>query len=590
MLIVMFDNNKTLAHIFKDISSIYKYLGGNERFRALAYERAYKVISSLPNDITFYYTDESIKKLKGIGDSISEKIIEFLKTGKIKKYELLKNSVPYELLGLLDVRGFGPKSLKQIHTTLNITTENEFLTALENGSISKLKNFGPKKIEAMLKGFKLHKLVIDRMLLWDALEIGENCLKWFKNIPEVMNAELAGSLRRKKETIGDIDILISCENKNRSLIVSKFIKSSLVKQVIVKGETKISVVLNGCNRQLDLRLVNQDEWGSALLYLTGSKEHNIHLRAIARQKGFKVSEYGIFSISSGKKIAGKTEEEIYNTIGYKIMPPEMRENKGEFDLSLHNKIPDLISVNDIKGDLQLHSIWSDGQSSIEEIVNYLSSNFSYHYIALTDHSKSSRIAIGMNEKKILNQIKEIDLLNKKYGKSFLKSGLEVDILSDGKLDICDDVLSQLDWVTASIHSNFNRDNTDRIIAACENKYVCCIGHPTGRLIGIREPYKLDMTKIIDAAAKTFTALEINAQPNRMDLNDDLAWLAREKEVKLVISTDSHSLNDFNYMKLGVFIARRAWCKADDVLNTKSWDEIKAFKNLKRKKDILEFSD
>lgn len=586
----MFDNNKTLAHIFKDISSIYKYLGGNERFRALAYERAYKVISSLPNDITFYYTDESIKKLRGIGDSISEKIIEFLKTGKIKKYELLKNSVPYELLGLLDVRGFGPKSLKQIHTTLNITTENEFLTALENGSISKLKNFGPKKIEAMLKGFKLHKLVIDRMLLWDALEIGENCLKWFKNIPEVMNAELAGSLRRKKETIGDIDILISCENKNRSLIVSKFIKSSLVKQVIVKGETKISVVLNGCNRQLDLRLVNQDEWGSALLYLTGSKEHNIHLRAIARQKGFKISEYGIFSINSGKKIAGKTEEEIYKAIGYKIMPPEMRENKGEFDLSLHNKIPDLISVNDIKGDLQLHSIWSDGQSSIEEIVNYLSSNFSYHYIALTDHSKSSRIANGMNEKKILNQIKEIDLFNKKYGKSFLKSGLEVDILSDGKLDICDEVLSQLDWVTASIHSNFNRDNTDRIIAACENKYVCCIGHPTGRLIGIREPYNLDMTKIIDAAAKTFTALEINAQPNRMDLNDDLAWLAREKEVKLVIGTDSHSLNDFNYMKLGVFIARRAWCKADDVLNTKSWDEIRAFKNLKRKKDILEFSD
>jgi DNA polymerase (family 10) len=586
----MFDNNKILANILKDISSIYKYLGGNERFRALAYERAFKVISSLPNDITFYYTDEYIIKLRGIGDSISKKIIEFLKTGKIKKYEVLKKSVPYELLGLLDIKGFGPKSLKQIHTKLNITTEKEFLTALENGSISKLKNFGPKKNEAMLKGFKLHKLIIDRMLLWDALEIAENCLKWFKNIPEVINAELAGSLRRRKETIGDIDILISCEHKNRKLIVSKFIKSSLVRQVIVKGETKVSVVLNVCNRQLDLRLVNQDEWGSALLYFTGSKEHNIHLRILARQKGFKISEYGIFSISSGKKIAGKTEEEIYNTIGYKIMPPEMRENKGEFDLSLHNKIPDLISVNDIKGDLQLHSIWSDGQSTLEEIINHLTSNFSYQYIAITDHSKSSRIANGMNEKKILNQIKEIDLINKKYGNYFLKSGLEVDILSDGKLDISDDVLCQLDWVTASIHSNFNRDNTDRIIAACENKYVCCVGHPTGRLIGIREPYKLDMTKIIDAAAKTFTALEINAQPNRMDLNDDLAWLARENKVKLVISTDSHSLNDFNYMKLGVFIARRAWCKADDVLNTKSWDEIKAFKNLKRKKHILEFSD
>ena len=586
----MFNNNKSLAFILKDISSIYKYLGGNERFRALAYERASKVISSLPNDITFYYTDESIKKLRGIGDSISEKIIEFIKTGKIKKYEVLKKSVPYKLLGLLDIKGFGPQSLKQIYTELNITTENELVVALENGSVSKLKNFGPKKIEAMLKGFKLHKIIIDRMLLWDALEIAENCLKWFKNIPEVINAELAGSLRRKKETIGDIDILISCENKNRNLIVSKFIKSVYVKQVIVKGDTKLSVVLKDCKRQLDLRIVNPDEWGSALLYFTGSKEHNIHIRTIARQKGFKISEYGIFSISSGKKIAGKTEEEVYNTIGYKIIPPEMRENKGELDLSLQNKIPDLISINDVKGDLQLHSTWSDGQSSIEEIVNYLSSNFSYQYIALTDHSKSSRIANGMDEKKILNQIKEIDLINKKYGIPFLKSGVEVDILSDGKLDISDEVLSQLDWVTASIHSNFNRDNTDRIIAACENKYVCCIGHPTGRLIGIREPYKLDMTKIIAAAAETFTALEINAQPNRMDLNDDLAWLAREKKVKLVISTDSHSLNEFNYIKLGVYIARRAWCKAEDVLNSKSWNEIKAFRNLKREKDILELSD
>jgi DNA polymerase (family 10) len=397
----------------------------------------------------------------------------------------------------------------------------------------------------------------------------------------VKHAELAGSLRRKKETVGDIDILVSSAEKNRNKIVSHFISSDIAKQILAKGNTKASIILKGSGRQADLRIVDPDEWGSALQYFTGSKEHNVHLRTIAKEKGYKISEYGLFLTMNDKKVAGESEEDVYKKLGFQFVPPEMREDKGEIELAEKNKIPRLISLDDIKGDLQMHSVWSDGLHSIEDIVKYVKKNFSYDYIAITDHSKSSRIAKGMDERQILKQIKAIDEVNKKLGNGFVKKGIEVDILPDGTLDIPDDILVQLDWVTASIHSGFNKDNTERIIRACENPHVLCIGHPTGRLIGTREAYKVDIGKIIDAAKATNTALEINAQPERMDLNDELAAMAREKKVKLVISTDTHTLENFYFMKLGVFIARRAWCTADDILNTRSWSEIKKLKHQKK---------
>lgn len=322
-----------------------------------------------------------------------------------------------------------------------------------------------------------------------------------KQLAEVKQVELAGSLRRRKETIGDIDVLVSCEEKYRKKIVSHFVSSTIAKQVLAKGDTKASIILKDSGKQVDLRIVNEDEWGAALQYFTGSKEHNIHLRTIAKDKGYKISEYGIFNIKNEKKVAGKTEEEIYRTLGFQMIPPEMREDKGEIELAGKNKIPKLVSLQDIKGDLQMHSVWSDGISTIEEIVKYVKKNFAYQYIALTDHSKSSRIANGMDEKQLLKQIKTIEQLNEKLGERFVKTGIEVDILPDGTLDIADEVLAQLDWVTAAIHSNFNRDNTERIIRACENPFVYCIGHPTGRLIGSREPYKVDMKKVIEVAKK-----------------------------------------------------------------------------------------
>ena len=574
------NDNKSLVEIFNNMSSIYQYMGGSERFRALAYSKAAKVIASLPENISFYLKNKTLTDLPGIGEGIAEKIEEFILTGKIKKFEQLKRSVPYDILDLMAIKGFGPRSIKRIHDDLKISNKKDLITALENGTIARLKNFGQKKVDNLLRGLKLHKTIEDRMLLWDALQESDEIVKFLKKDLNVIQVEAAGSLRRRKETIGDIDILVSALDKNKKKIGDNFTQADFVKQILAKGETKVSVLLKHSGKQVDLRIVNEDEWGAALQYFTGSKSHNIHLRTIAKEKGYKISEYGIFSIKNEKKVAGKTEEEIYNTLGFQIMPPEMREDLGELELAAKNKIPTLVSLNDIKGDLQMHSNWSDGVNSIEEIANYIMRNFSYEYIAFTDHSKSSRIANGMDEKQILKQIKTIEELNKKLGKNFVKKGIEVDILANGTLDISDEILSQLDWVTASIHSGFSRDNTERIIRACENSNVNCIGHPTGRLIGTREPYVIDINEIAKIAKKTNTALEINAQPNRLDLNDEQVMAVRKSGVQFVISTDSHSITNFEFMKLGVYVARRAWCTRNDILNTRSWREIELFKKKK----------
>ncbi len=568
------ERNRTLSQIFKNMATIYKYRGGDDRFKSIAYGKVAKVINSLQEDISEYQKNNSLEDLPGVGEGIAQKIEEYLKTGKIEKYESLKKSSPNELLEMIDITGFGTQSLKQIHEDLNISTKKELVKALQEGSIRKLKGFGDKKVENMLRGLKLHKEIEDRMLLSDALEIGEQIVNWIKEIPKVIKVELAGSLRRKKETIGDFDVLLTCDEKDRKGVIDAITISTFAKKVILKGNTKISIMHKNSDRQIDFRIVNEDEWGAALQYFTGSKEHNIHLRKIAKDKGYKISEYGIFSTSSEKKIAGKTEEEIYSTLGFQFIPPEMREDLGEIELASKHLIPKIIQFEDLKGDLQIHTLDSDGVNTLEEIVNHVKSHFSYEYIVITDHSKSLRIANGMDEQRILKQIESISQINKKLGEEFVKSGIEVEILKNGELDISDEVLSKLDWVTASIHTNFNQDTTDRIIRACENPFVHCIGHPTGRLIGKREPYEINIERVVEAAKRTKTALEINGQPNRLDLNDKLAMLAQKAGVKLVISSDSHSLANLNYIKLGVFVAQRAWCTKENILNAKSWAEIK----------------
>ena len=579
---MMPSTNKELAKIFKSMSNIYQYMGGEERFRALAYQKVARVLNNLPEDVSVYIQNDTVEDIPGVGEGIADKIREFIKSGKIKRYEELKKTVPVDLLEMMEITGFGPQSLKRIHEELKIKTKEQLIDALQKGTISKVKGFGKKKVENMLHGLKLHKTIEERILLWQALEIGDKILKEFKSIKEVHQTELAGSIRRGKETIGDIDVLVSAFEKDRKKIVSTFISFPFVKEVLAKGDTKASVIIKDDNRQVDLRIVEEDEWGAAMIYFTGSKEHNIRLRTIAKERGFRISEYGLFDVKTNKLIAGKTEKDIYEFLGFQWMPPEMREDKGELGLAAKRKIPELVCLEDMKGDMQMHSTWSDGEMDIEELAKFVLKNYPYEYIVLTDHSQAVKVAGGMNEKEFSKQIKAIRQVNKKLGKEFLKAGAEVDIKADGTLDLKDELLKELDWVCASIHYGLKNDNTERIIAACQNPYVNCIGHPSGRLIGKRDAYPVNWKKIFQVAKQTHTAFEINCQPDRMDLNDELTKQAKESVVKLVISTDSHQKMNFSFIRLGITIARRAWCQKKDILNTYNWKNIEAFVKLKRK--------
>jgi len=579
-------NNSKLASIFKQMSLMYRYSGNIDRFRAISYERASKVIENMKEDVSEMKYQNQLENLKGIGKSIAEKIIEFLNTGKIKRYEELKTALPIDLIDLLEVRGFGPATLKQIHNELGISTKKELHDALQSGKLNSIKGFGSKKIETMKEAIKVNASFENRMLLWDAITFAEEVINYIKKCKWVKQVEFAGSLRRQKETIGDIDLLVSCNENDNSKISNYLIDEQFASSVLAKGKERVTIITRNQNKQVDVIIIPEEDWGSALQHFTGSKEHNIALRTIVQKRSLKLSEHGILNTNTNKLKHYQTENDFYKSLGYDWIPPEMRENKGELELAAKNQLPALVTFNDIKGDLQMHSSWSDGLFSIDKIVEYVRTNFNYDYIAITDHSKTSKIAHGITEKQLETQIKEIQLINKKLGFKFVKSGIEVDILSNGKLDFSDELLSQLDWVTASIHSGFKTDNTDRIIRACENKYVDCIGHPTGRLIGKRSAYSIDIKELISVAKKTVTALEINAQPDRMDLNEDYSIMAKDNGVMLVLSTDAHQLSELNYMKTGISVARRAWCEKKHILNTFSWDKIQQRKNKRIEKNNL----
>lgn len=581
--------NAELAMIFHRMSGCYRYLGPEQRFRAIAYEAASRTVGGLKEDISVYSGNlKALDKLSGVGSSIAEKICEYLKTGKIRAFEGLKKKVPEGLLELMDITGFGPATVKLLYRKFHITNKDELVDAIEKGALKGIKGFKTKKIENLMRGLKLYKEGRERMLLSQALNTGNDLLSEIKKIPGVLKAELAGSLRRKKETIGDIDIITCAKLKDRKNILKAIVKLPLVGRVLASGQTKISFLLKEGHMQIDIRLVQEDEYGAALMYFTGSKEHNVKLRAWARAKGWKLSEYGVFDAKTDKWLAGRTEQEIYEWFDMQFIPPELREEKGEIDLARHYKLPRLIELKDIKGDLQMHSRWSDGAEKIESIAQYILKEFPhYEYIVITDHSPTERVARGLQPEEFKKQFIEIDRINKKLGKDFIKKGVEVDILADGSLDLPDELLGKFDWVTASIHNGFNRDNTDRLIKACEHPFVHCIGHPSGRLIGKREPYAVDWGLLFKKLADTGTAIEINAQPDRLDLKDDLIKEALKYKVALTISTDSHMLSQYDFMELGVAMARRGWCTKRVVLNTGSWKGICEFRERKAKSKKLQ---
>lgn len=576
--------NAVVAEMLHRMAACYKYLGTRERFRAIAYDVASRTINNLQCDVAIYKDDKkALDELNGIGSSIAEKIIEYLKTGKITKFEQLKRKVPEGLLDLMDIVGFGPALVKVLYERLHIRTRDQLVKALEAGRLEGVRGFGSKKIENMKKGLQLYKEAQSRLPLWTALKAGREMLDAIRRLPEAKKVDLAGSVRRGRETIGDIDIVVMAGAADHHKLAGKITKLPQVAGILAAGDTKVSLRLITTGVQVDVRIVPAEAYGAALLYFTGSKEHNIHLRTIAREKGWKLNEYGLFDLTTEQYLAGRTEADLYKRLGLQYIPPELREERGETEMAVRHKIPSLVTAADIKGDMHLHSKWSDGEDDIETIAAYAGKRFpDYEYLVITDHSPSERVAHGLTADDFIKQFALIDKINRRLGKDFLKKGVEVDILADGSLDLPDRLLQQFDWVVASIHSGFTHDNTQRLLRACDHPSVNCIGHPGGRLMGTREAYAVNWEQLMAEAAATGTALEINAQPDRMDLPEALVKMAAEKGVHLVIDTDAHALSHLNYMELGVIIARRGWCRKEAILNTCSWREISKVKKQKAK--------
>ena len=567
--------NQELANIFYEMAIFFEMK--EIAFKPQAYEKAAYSIETLDIDVKEIYSKggvTALEKISGIGKGIALRIEEFINTNHIKDYENLKKEIPVDLKGLTAIEGVGPKMVKRLYEKLKIKTVSNLEKAAKSGKIKKLSGFGEKSEKKILKSLEFLKKSGARFILGFALPQIEEIVSRLKNLKETKKIEVAGSIRREKETIGDADILIVSESPEK--VMDYFVKMPEVARIYAKGSTKSAIkLLNGID--IDVRVVKEKKFGAALNYFTGSKEHNIALREIAIKKGYKLNEYGLFQ--NQKQIAGKTEKDLYKALGLQYIEPEMRENWGEIELSRKNKLPKLIKYNDLKGDLQIQTNWTDGQNSIEEIA-MAAMEIGLEYIAITDHTKTLAITGGSDEKKLLKQIKEIEQINKKFwvlGFKFrILTGAEVNILKDGTLDIKDEVLEKLDIVGAAVHSHFNLskiDQTKRIIRAMKNPNIDIIFHPTGRIINQRPPYEIDIAAIIEAAKYTRTVLEIDAYPNRLDLKDEHIKKAIASGVKLAIDSDAHHINHLACLKFGIAQARRGWAKKSDIINAHSLNKM-----------------
>ena len=573
--------NQQIAKIFSEISELLELKGENV-FRIRAYRRAAQNMDGLSKDVSTL-SQEELESIPGIGKDLAGKIHEFLETGKIAKHEELKREIPGGVLQLLTVPGLGPKKAKMLFEQLKVKSVDGLEAAIRKGKLAGLPGIQKKTEENILKGIELIKKGAERLPLGRALPLAEDIVRRIKDTTPVDNIEVAGSIRRRKDTVKDIDILTT--SKQPEAVMDAFVKLPHVTRVLMHGPTKSSVITEE-GIQVDLRVVDADSFGAALLYFTGSKQHNIKLREMAVRAGLKISEYGVFKEPGEKRIGGKKEEDVYQALKLPFIPPELREDTGEIEAALAGKLPDLVTLDDIKGDLHVHSNWSDGSHDLDTLVQAAKKK-GYSYIAITDHTKGLGVARGLDEKRLAEEIKLIDEANKKLSGFRVLKGTEIDIRSDGRLDLPDDALAGLDIVVASIHSGFKQTQsriTERLISAVRNPCVSVIAHPTGRLIGERDAYAVDMEAVLKEAAKYGVAMEINAYPLRLDLNDLHAKMAKELGVPLVISTDTHITSQFDFMTYGVAIARRGWVEKKDVLNTLESDQlIKRLKVCRAKK-------
>ena len=562
--------NQEIGKIFRQIASILEIKGENP-FRIRAYERAARNIETMPEDIEDFIKDDKVKDIPGIGKDLEKKIKEIVSTGRLQYLEGLKKDIPKGLLDILDIPGIGPKTAKMLHEKLGIRDLVMLERMVHAGRVRNLPGMKKMREENILRGIELLKRAHDRMDLSSAMDVADIFVNQLKEIKEVKRIDPAGSLRRKKDTIRDIDILVSSKKPRK--VMDVFTGLPEVRDVLAKGLRKSSIVAKD-GMQVDVRVIDEDSYGAALVFFTGSKAHNIKLRKLAIKKGLKLSEYGIFRRK--KRVCGRTEKEVYKVLGLPYIVPELREDRGEVEAAIEGNLPKLVCSSDIKGDLHVHSNWSDGGSSIEEVVRE-AMMLGYEYIAITDHSQGLKIARGLDKEKLKQKRKEIERLSKKYKDIMILHGTEVDIDSDGRLDYSDDILKEMDIVIGAIHSSFKQSReklTGRIVKACQNQHVHMIAHLTGRLWGAREPYEVDIEEILKVCRDTDTVLEVNSFPQRLDLNDINCRMAKDFGVRIAINTDAHIAKQLRTMKFGVAVARRGWLEKKDVINTLSFKDLK----------------
>ena len=571
--------NQEIAKVLYDIA---RYLEMDEvPFKPYAYEKVAMVLDSMEEDIEKIYKSggkEALLKVPGVGTGIAKAIEEYLKTGTIKIYEKYKKKLPIDLDALVKVEGMGPKKAKVLYQKLKIKNLKDLEKAAKNHKIAPLFGFGEKTEKNVLEGIAFLKRSKGRFLLGEIMPRVKEILAELKQLKETKEINVAGSVRRMKETIGDVDILVL--SKNPTKIMNSFCSLPGIEKIWAKGSTKASVRMKE-GFDIDIRVVPEKSYGSALQYFTGSKEHNIATRLIAINKGLKLNEYGVFRATRGvpRMIAGRTEGDVYKAIGLPLIPPEMRENEGEIEAALKKELPEIIGYDDIKGDLHCHSNWDGGADSILEMA-LAAQEMGYEYIGIADHTKFLRIEHGLNEKQLLQQRKEIEKLNCKLKiencKFHILQGCEANILADGSIDIKDEILAQLDYVIAGVHSVMKQDRnkmTERIIKAMRNPNIDIISHPTGRLIQRRDEYQIDFEKILKVAKETGTILEINSSPVRLDLKDTNIRKAKEAGVKMIINTDSHNKDQLRFMEFGIAQARRGWAEKEDIINTQPLEKL-----------------
>jgi len=551
-------------------------LSGENFFKIRAYRKVGNVIKDFPEDIEKIYKNGNLTTIEGVGAGIAKKIEEYLTTGKMTKLEEISKDIPESLFNLLHIRDLGPRTIHDLHKKLGVNNLQDLKKVIQNGSFSEIEGLGDKKAEKILENIKFYEEKTGkdrRFTIGEVMPMVEKILANLEKTKSVKRFSTAGSLRRMKETVGDIDILIETGSPEKA--INEFTSFPEIKKVLESGKTKVSVMLKDIDIRMDLRILPDKSYGAALLYFTGSKDHNVKIRGLAIKKGLKINEYGVFK--KEKMVAGKSEEEIYNLLGMDFIPPELRENRGEVELALKGKLPELIDYKDIKGNLHTHSRYSDGNNSIKELASF-AKDFGYSYIGITDHSSSAAYANGLKENELKKQIDEIDALNENSDDFRILKGTESDILPDGSLDFREDILDKLDFVIGAIHSGFTKNVTKRMEKALENPYLTILAHPTGRLISSRVGYEVDLDRVMDKAKEEKKILEINAYYDRLDLNELNAREANEKGIKLCISTDAHNFDMFKWMDLGVGIARRAWIPRDSVINTYELNDLlKIFK-------------